>query len=327
MVSPLGIPIDDRNAFHTASRPGRNRLPLRVRHSPAGVRIFDRSTGINILLDEIAVPRERWAVCPHFVSVALTNACDLACPYCYAPKDPAVLNLERLGGWLNELDKNGCLGVGFGGGEPTLYPRLAELCRYTARTTGLAVTLTSHGHRLDDSLLASLTGNIHFLRISMDGVGSTYERFRRRPFAALRSRLEALRAVASFGINYVVNARTVPDLDVAVELASEVGAVEFLLLPEQATDACSGIDDRTVEALRHWVRFYRGNVPLTVSEAGSDGLPTCNPLGRENGLRAYAFISASGVLKRSSFDADGVLIDEHGLIGALDVLRAQYGEG
>ena len=288
--------------------------------------MFDRATGLNVLLDEIIVPAASWAASPRYMSIALTNACDLACPYCYAPKDPAALDFERVASWLDELDMNGCLGVGFGGGEPTLYRGLAEICRYAGRNTGLAVTLTTHAHRLDDALAAALAGSVHFLRISMDGVGPTYEALRGRSFAALRRRLETLRFLAPFGINYVVNARTLPDLGAAIELAAEVGAAEFLLLPEQPTRDGGGIDRQTVRALGRWVSVYRGTVPLSVSEAGADGLPTCNPLARETGLRAYAFIGASGTLKRSSFDVDGTPVGEHGLMRALDVLRTFYGE-
>jgi MoaA/NifB/PqqE/SkfB family radical SAM enzyme len=289
--------------------------------------MFDRATGLNVLLDEVSVPLALWAASPRYVSIALTNACDLACPYCYAPKDPAALDSERVAGWLDELNMHGCLGVGFGGGEPTLYRGLAEICRYAARNTGLAVTLTTHAHRLDDELAASLTGSVHFLRISMDGVGPTYEALRHRSFAALRRRFETLPSLAPFGINYVVNARTLPDLNAATELAAEVGAAQFLLLPEQPTRNGDGIDDQTVVALRHWVNHYRGTVPLSVSEAGADGLPTCNPLARETGLRAYAHISASGALKRSSFDVDGIVIGKRGLMRALDVLRTSHGGG
>jgi MoaA/NifB/PqqE/SkfB family radical SAM enzyme len=303
------------------------RFPLRVRKGPAGIQMFDRATGLNVLLDEIIVPATSWAASPRYMSIALTNACDLACPYCYAPRDPAALNLERVAGWLGELDMNGCLGIGFGGGEPTLYRGLAEICRYAARNTGLAVTVTTHAHRLDDALAASLAGSVHFLRISMDGVGPTYEALRGRSFAALRRRLENLHSLAPFGINYLVNAQTLPDLNSAIELAAEVAAAEFLLLPEQPTGAGGGIDDQTVRALRQWVNLYRGTVRLSVSEAGADGLPTCNPVARETGLRAYAFISASGKLKRSSFDADGTNVGEHGLMRALEVLRSFCGEG
>src|SRR5712692_127084 len=94
---------------------------LKHRAGPAGIHLFDRTTGVNVLCDEIQVPHALWASAPRQISVALTNRCDLSCPYCYAPKNRASLDLKTLIGWLCDLDSNGCLGVGFGGGEPTLY--------------------------------------------------------------------------------------------------------------------------------------------------------------------------------------------------------------
>lgn len=156
----------------------------------------------------------------------------------------------------------------------------------------------------------------------MDGVGPTYEALRGRPFEALCRRLETVGALAPFGINFVVNARTLPDLDAATELAAEMGAVEFLLLPEQPVRGSGGINSTATQALQRWVSLYRGAVPLAVSEAGADGLPTCDPLASETGLRAYAHIDASSVLKRSSFENDGVTIDNNGVMQALSVLRS-----
>src|ERR1051326_2691015 len=147
---------------------------FRIRPSASGVHLFDRGTGINVLLDEFSVPAADWSRAPRQVSVALTNRCDLACAYCYAPKSRATLDFSSVTGWLSELNANGCLGVGFGGGEPTLYGRFAELCRYTTHKTELAVTFTTHAHHLDQTLSAELRGNVHFIRVSMDGVGSTY---------------------------------------------------------------------------------------------------------------------------------------------------------
>jgi MoaA/NifB/PqqE/SkfB family radical SAM enzyme len=299
---------------------------LKVRAGPSGVHFFDRTTGLNVLLDEVRVPPVLWAAAPRQVSVALTNACDLACPYCFAPKHPAALDVEQVARWLGELDANGCLGVGFGGGEPTLYRRLVELCHYTAQKTGLAVTFTTHAHRLDDALIAALAGNVHFVRVSMDGVGATYEAIRGRSFAALRRRLETMRSLAPFGVNFVVNARTLPDLDVAIAVAAEAGASEFLLLPEHPTRGGGGIDNHTAEALRRWVSHYRGVVPLTISELEAGGLPICDPLARETGLRVYAHIDADGILKRSSYESAGVAIGNDGVIRALCTLRTRLEE-
>ncbi len=67
----------------------------------------------------------------------------------------------------------------------------------------------------------------------MDGIGATYEALRGRAFTALQSRVEIVREIAPFGINYVVNALTFAELDAAADIAAEWGASEFLLLPEQ----------------------------------------------------------------------------------------------
>ena len=145
----------------------------KVRVGPAGLHLFNRSTGLNVLLDEFTPPQDMWSLAPRQVSIALTNACDLKCPHCYAPKKPATLKYDKLIKWLDNLDRNGCIGVGFGGGEPTIYPKLKEICAFTTRETGLAVSMTTHGHRLSDQLLSELAGNVHFVRVSMDGIGST----------------------------------------------------------------------------------------------------------------------------------------------------------
>src|ERR1700675_1760433 len=105
------------------------RPKIKIRTGPSGVHLFCRKTGLNVLCDEVRVPEILWASAPRQISVALTNRCDLTCRYCYAPKGRATLNFEQLTTWLCELDSNGCLGVGFGGGEPTLYRRFAELCQ------------------------------------------------------------------------------------------------------------------------------------------------------------------------------------------------------
>ncbi|MCC7212450.1 MAG: radical SAM protein [Candidatus Brocadia sp.] len=298
-----------------------------VRAGPAGLHFFNRITGTNILVDEIVPPTSMWSAAPRHVSVALTNSCDFKCPHCYAPKNPAILAFDRLTNWLVDLDSNGCIGVGFGGGEPTLYPRLAELCSYAAKMTNIAVTLTTHAHRLSDQLLNKIAGNLHFVRVSMDGVGQTYESIRCRPFDVLLERIAAIRRVVRFGINYLVNSKTVGDLDAAVLLAADHGASEFLLLPEEPLGRGDGIDNKTMITLRKWVDGYRGNVPLAISEGNADGFPICNPLKAEIGLSAFAHIDASGILKRTSYDTNGIPICDKGVMNALSKLNGNQNGG
>ncbi|MFL6113582.1 MAG: radical SAM protein [Catenulispora sp.] len=280
---------------------------------------------MNILMDEMRPSPEIWSVAPRQVSVALQNACDLTCSYCYAPKAAARLDAETVVSWLAELDRHGCLGVGFGGGEPTLFRQFASLCRTVTAETGLAVSFTTHGHRLDKALCSALVGNVHFVRISMDGVEGTYERLRGRSFAKLIEALQKVRAIAPFGINYVVNEETLPDLDAALDIAHDEGAAEFLLLPEQPVAGKGGIREATARELAAWVDKYAGRVPLAVSTVGGDSLPTCSPTPSERPLDAYAHIDARSTLKRSSFDSEGERIGTYGVLHALRRLRERDG--
>lgn len=297
---------------------------MKSRIGPNGVHLFDRLSGLNILLDELRPEETVWSTSPRQVSIALTNVCDLHCAYCYAPKHKASLHTDQVLGWLRQLDTEGCLSIGFGGGEPTLYPDFVEICKRAAGETQLAVTFTTHGHRLTPQLVESLKGSIHFARISVDGVGRTYEAQRGKQFDSLLRGIDAIATLSPFGINVVVNERTVAELDALSQLAQRVGASELLLLPQQATNAIGSMDAVVGRALQGWVSSYTGKVRLAVSEAGASGLPTCDPLPDEQGLQAYAHVDASGILRASSYSPVGAKIGERGVLSALKQLRNTF---
>ena len=297
---------------------------MKSRIGPNGVHLFDRLSGLNVLLDELRPEEAVWSTSPRQVSIALTNVCDLHCAYCYAPKHKASLHTDQMLGWLKELDTEGCLGIGFGGGEPTLHPDFVDICKRVAGETQLAVTFTTHGHRLTPKLVERLKGSIHFARISVDGVGRTYEEQRGKQFASLLRGMESIATLSPFGINVVVNERTVAELDALSELAHQVGASELLLLPQQATTVVTSMDGVVGRALQDWVYNYRGKVRLAVSEVGASGLPTCDPFPDERGLQAYAHIDASGVLRASSYSPTGAQIGDTGVLSALQRLRNTF---
>lgn len=297
---------------------------MKLRLGPNGFHLFDRSSGLNVLIDEMHPTEASWSKSPRQVSIALTNVCDLCCRYCYAPKHKASLHTDSVLRWLKELDTEGCLGIGFGGGEPTLHPDFVNICKRVAGETQLAVTFTTHGHRLTPKLVESLKGSIHFARISIDGVGSTYEEQRGKPFANLLRGVDLIASLSPFGINVVVNEHTVTELDALSELAHKVGASELLLLPQQATAMVPRIDGMVSRTLQEWVFNYKGKVRLAVSEAGASGLPTCDPLPDERGIQSYAHIDASGILRESSYSPIGVKIGGAGVLPALERLRNTY---
>jgi MoaA/NifB/PqqE/SkfB family radical SAM enzyme len=235
---------------------------MRVRLGPDGVHLFDRASGLNILFDEIIPPETAWSAAPRQVSIAVTNACDLACSYCYAPKHHSVLDLDRLKGWIDELEQSGTMGLGFGGGEPTLYKHLPEICAYAAENTTLAVTITTHGHRWNADMISRFRGTLNFVRVSVDGVGNTYERLRGRSFARLQEALDNIATDFNLGVNSVINEDTIGELDALADLAAEHGASELLLLPEQPTLVSPGANREVLESLESWILSYDGRSSL-----------------------------------------------------------------
>lgn len=294
---------------------------MKKRIGPDGIHFFDRCTGLNILIDEVLPPENEWSQAPRQISIALTNVCDLHCDFCYAPKVKASLQLDQLKKWIKELDQLGTLGIGFGGGEPTLYPHFSKICEFTANETDLAVTFTTHGHRLTDDFLARLKGNVHFIRISIDGVGATYEKFRGRKFDKLIERIEKTRKISSLGFNVVINDSTIPDLDQVTEIARKFDISEVLLLPQQATHTIKGLSNDSYEQMKKWIDGYGGETRLTISDVGLESNFICNPLSMETGLNAYAHIDALGFLKASSYSNIGQQIGDKNILEVLQLLK------
>jgi MoaA/NifB/PqqE/SkfB family radical SAM enzyme len=256
-------------------------------------------------LDEIRVPVEERSRAPRFVSFALTNLCDLDCAFCYAPKHPATLDFDRVVAWAQELDKNGTLGIGFGGGEPTLYPRFSELCATLAASTEMAISFTTHAHRFTPRLRDELAGAVHYIRVSMDGLGTTYERIRGRSFDRLLQQLRLVSETCAFGINYVVNDATVAQLGEAADLVFQFGATELLLLPEVSS---RGLLRSTQEAFSQWVSANSSRLRLAISETtATDGIPVADPFATEKGTKAYIHVSASGRVSRTSYDSNAAI--------------------
>lgn len=298
----------------------------KLRGGPAGLHIFNRNTGLNVLIDEIPVPAALHSRAPRQVSIALTNHCDLACVHCYAPKYRDELRFDIVARWLAELDEHGTLGVGFGGGEPTLHPEFVKLTQYAARETRLSVSFTTHGHHIDNELAERLRGSVNFIRVSMDGVGASYESIRRRSFAELLERLRVVRSISRFGVNVVVNDQTLPELDEVARVSTDAGACELLLLPQMPVRSVPTASVDTLQELRRWVDGYKGPLKLCINESSADGFPTCDPLVEEPGVRAYAHIDAMGVIKPSAYSDTGVRLTDDGVLKALEQLAHDLAE-
>lgn len=283
-----------------------------------GIHFFDRRSGNNVLVDELSFPEKLWSKAPKNVSIALTNKCDLSCPYCYAPKSSSTLNSDDILNWCKSLDQNGTLGIGFGGGEPFLYPDFHLLLEKIYNETNLAISITTHGHHLNEKLIDHLSKNINFLRISMDGLSETYESLRRKSFSGLIKKIKLIGERVKFGINYVVNSETINELEKAIELSEQLNCSEFLILPEVKTINRNGVSEVELEKIKEIIEISRTKMRLAISRDFSDTFGICDKIGGRN---SYAHITADAVLKINSYDNCGVDILGNNVMTALDKLK------
>lgn len=292
---------------------------MKTRATPEGYLCFERRTGLNILFDELK-PTE-FSKGPAMVSFAITNTCNLRCPHCFVQKGASMLDLSRLKQWFQELDAIDCLGVGLGGGEPMLHPDFATICEFVHQQTGMACTITTNATLLSDELMETVSQDIDFCRISMDGWGETHQKLRGVSFDSLTSRLEKAAKAMSVGVNYLVNADTVHDLPRVVPLLESFGVLELLLLPEIGPDRKRSVTAGTMAELGEWIESYGGPMRIRASESACDSsFPAVFPPG-DRLLDQYVHVDADGVLKSTSYASTGIPIGEGSFLCAFERLK------
>src|SRR5688572_6621317 len=126
--------------------------------------LFSRDTGLNALLegDETA---NLTRSAPRTLLVAVTNACNLMCAFCYRDLESRSLwRYETLLDFCRAADEWGVLEMAFGGGEPTLFPRWDEFINELYATTRLCINFTTNGTQLSEEFLRAIAGKYGNIR-------------------------------------------------------------------------------------------------------------------------------------------------------------------
>ncbi|NUR05794.1 MAG: radical SAM protein [Nocardioidaceae bacterium] len=113
----------------------------------------------------------------------VTDECNLRCPTCFADSSPALSAVAPLTEVLASVDaklarENGRLDVlMLSGGEPTLYPRLAELLDELVARPVVRILVNTNGLRIaqDDDLLALLTRHRERVEVYLQYDGESAE--------------------------------------------------------------------------------------------------------------------------------------------------------
>jgi radical SAM protein with 4Fe4S-binding SPASM domain len=104
------------------------------------------------------------------LKIELTDACQLACGFCHRgtrrqQAHDQALDFLAACNWIDWAGRQGIPSVRFTGGEPTLHPKLLDLCRH-ARERGLRVVVNSNG-QIEPCLLLKLVSFVDVLKLSL----------------------------------------------------------------------------------------------------------------------------------------------------------------
>lgn len=152
----------------------------------------------------------------------LIRRCNLACKHCYsisADKDFAgELSTAEVYEVMADLRRFGVPVLILSGGEPLLRPDIFDISR-RAKQLGFYVGLSSNGTLIDDGMAERIAAvGYDYVGVSLDGIGTTHDRFRRRDgaFQASMGGIRRLRACGTkVGLRFTMtqdNDRELPRL-------------------------------------------------------------------------------------------------------------------
>ncbi|MFZ6749414.1 radical SAM protein [Undibacterium sp. Ren11W] len=158
-----------------------------------------------------------------------TRLCNLACAHCYTSSGPGVserLDISVLLACLRDAAQLGYRQLAVSGGEPLLYPDLAELL-VQARALGMLTSITTNGMLATAARWPAIGALLDVVAVSIDGTAQEHDAIRGQhgAFAKTLNNLAVIRASGvPFGFIFTLTQYNVDSLEFIVKLAAEQGA-------------------------------------------------------------------------------------------------------
>lgn len=174
---------------------------------------------------------------PSSIFWEVTSACNLQCLHCVVDagrKIKGELSTERCFTLAEELAASGVQDVAFSGGEPLLHPDFFEIAE-KVRKLGMNIQLATNGTLVTPQVARALMDLDANVQVSLDGsTPEIHDVLRPGQNAFMRS-IEGIKALVAAGhqitIGTVLSTVNINDIPAIVELAEQLGAATFRLIP------------------------------------------------------------------------------------------------
>jgi len=166
----------------------------------------------------------------------LVRRCNLTCRHCYAISAdvdfPGELSTAEIFNVMDDLKRFRVPVLILSGGEPLLHPDIFPISA-RAKRMGFYVGLSSNGTLINERNIAAIAAaGYDYVGISLDGIGATHDRFRRRQ-GAFDASLAALRLCHDHGIKtglrFTLTRDNAADLPALLTLMRTEGIEKFYL--------------------------------------------------------------------------------------------------
>lgn len=166
--------------------------------------------------------------------VQLHYRCNFTCDHCFHGdllSAPGSYAPAEVGAMLRHFrDRYGLESVTFLGGEPLLYPDIAQVCQ-DARELGLGVEICTNGHYGFARQVIAIAPYLARLRVSLDGLAKTHDRIRQRgSFASAMKTIELARRLGLVtAATMTVTARNLDEVAPLARLLGDHAVTELKL--------------------------------------------------------------------------------------------------
>lgn len=280
---------------------------MKLRKEKSGIHLFDRISGLHILLDEIKIPEEKLIISPRTMSIALTNKCNMNCSFCYAQKGNYNADVKFLKEFCKIIDKLGVLEITIGGGEPFIHPNVVDFCNWVWSNTSLGINITTNASLLNSSIINKIKNSVSSIRISIEAVDEDYTKIRGTNFNNIKNAINLLRGNIATAINCTVLKNRVYNLENVIKFAIENNLQDVLIIAQHKNGE-SLLSKEELNTIKEIIFKYKSKIQLNVTENLSKILDI-NVLNDENASEfSFSHLSVDKKIKQNSFSESGILI-------------------
>lgn len=200
--------------------------------------------------------------------IILTDKCNFSCPYCRGLRSdckgemPFEKAKEVLGEWI----KGGLKNVRFSGGEPTMYPRLAELVTYCKESGVEHIAVSTNGSANRSTYNRLLDAGVNDFSISLDACCASFASEMAGVdinFQRLTNNIRYLSQRAYVSVGVVLTEDNVGEVVKIVEFADSLSVRDIRIISAAQYDQLLDLAGQIPQAIldRHPILEYRvGNI-------------------------------------------------------------------